>query len=198
VDALLVVDVQNDFCPGGSLAVENGDAVVAFINAQRRDFARVIFSKDWHPKNHESFASNHPGKKPYEQITLHGVQQTLWPDHCVQNTFGAQFHPGLIVKPDEPIFLKGTHQEIDSLSAFYDNLHQRSTGLTNYLKREGITKITCGGLALDYCVKFSVLDALAEGFAVTVMTEGCRAVNLNAGDGEKALVEMRAAGAVIK
>jgi nicotinamidase/pyrazinamidase len=198
VEALIVVDVQNDFCPGGALAVKDGDRVVPFINRIRGEFPLVVFTQDWHPRNHASFASNHPGKEPYEQIDLHGQPQTLWPDHCVQETRGADFHAALERKPDDAVFRKGTLREVDSYSGFLDNDRRHETGLREFLKRQGVERVTVVGLATDYCVKFTVKDARAFGFDVTVLREGCRAVNLDPKDEERAYSEMAAAGAHVR
>jgi nicotinamidase/pyrazinamidase len=197
VKTLLVIDVQNDFCPGGSLAVKDGDKVVPVINRARERFDQVIFTQDWHPKTHKSFAVNHPGKKPYDQITLGGMPQTLWPVHCVQGTRGAELRADLLVRPGERIFQKGTDPEIDSYSAFYDNAHRKSTGLSQYLRAQRVTELTLCGLATDYCVNFSALDALGEGFRVAVLAPACRGVNLQPDDSEKALEALRAKGATI-
>jgi len=194
---LLVVDVQNDFCPGGSLEVKEGDRVIAVINKIRDQFDLVLFTQDWHPRNHKSFASNHPGKKPGDIVDLNGIQQILWPDHCVQDTEGADFHKDLIVRAGDPVFKKGTDPEIDSYSAFYDNRHLKSTGLAEFLKNRGITEIYICGLATDYCVKYSALDALSESFKVHVIVEACRGVDLKPGDSERALEEVRTAGVKI-
>jgi nicotinamidase/pyrazinamidase len=196
--ALIVVDVQNDFCPGGALAVSDGDEVVPFINRIRKDFPLVVFTQDWHPKDHASFASNHQGKKPYDQIELHGQPQTLWPDHCVQNSPGAEFHAELERKPEDPVFRKGTLQEVDSYSGFLDNDQKHETGLRAFLQQKGVDELTVVGLATDYCVKFTVNDACKFGFDVTVLKDGCRAVNLDAKDGERAFADMKSAGAHVR
>ena len=164
--ALIIVDVQNDFCPGGALAVGEGDQVIPIINRIHHLFDLVILTQDWHPPDHKSFASNNPGVQVGDTIDLNGIDQVMWPDHCVQGTEGANFHPDLRREESDPIFRKGTDPGIDSYSAFYDNGHLRSTGLADYLQEKGIAEIALCGLATDYCVKFSVLDALAEGFEV--------------------------------
>lgn len=195
--ALIVVDVQNDFCPGGALAVKEGDEVVPEINRWRSKFPLVVFTQDWHPKNHGSFASNHPGKKPGEFVTLGGLQQILWPDHCVQKTRGAEFHDDLQMSPSDPIFQKGTDAGIDSYSAFYDNAHRKSTGLADFLRDRKVDEVFVGGLATDYCVLFSALDAIHEGFRVSVIEAACRGVDLQPGDSAAAIQKMWQAGAKI-
>lgn len=161
---LIVIDVQNDFIPGGSLSVSDGDKIVSIINGIQDKFDLVVASQDWHPQNHISFASNHKGKKTFEEIEVFGKKQTLWPDHCVQGTVGAEFHPDLRTDSWETIFRKGTDPNIDSYSAFYDNGHLKSTGLTGYLKEKGATQLFFCGLAADICVYYSVKDAMEEGF----------------------------------
>ena len=162
---LLIIDVQNDFMPGGSLAVPDGDKIVPIINSIQHKFDLVVAAQDWHPKDHVSFASNHEGKSNFDAIELHGKPQTLWPDHCVQDTEGAKFHADLVSQKWEAIFRKGTDKEIDSYSAFYDNGHLKSTGLTGYLKDKGTSQLYLCGLAADICVYFSTYDAFKEGFA---------------------------------
>ena len=162
---LIIIDVQNDFMPGGSLAVPNGDKIVPVINRMQHKFDLVIAAQDWHPEDHVSFASNHQGKSSFDEIQIHGKQQTLWPDHCVQGTEGAKFHPDLETQKWEAIFRKGTDKEIDSYSAFYDNGHLKSTGLAGYLKEKGVSQLFLCGLAADICVYFSAYDAFKEGFA---------------------------------
>ena len=193
--ALLAVDIQNDFMPFGALPVPAGDAVVAVANDLMPRFEFVIASQDWHPADHGSFASNHPGKKPGEFIVLGGVDQILWPDHCVQNTPGASFHSGLNVACIDHVIHKGTHPEVDSYSVFFDNNHLRDTGLAAYLERHAVDELVILGLATDYCVRYSVLDAVGLGFGVTVIADGCRAVDVEPGDGWRAFEEMRGAGA---
>ena len=192
---LLLIDLQNDFMLGGALAVPGGDEVIPVVNALMPQFERVVATQDWHPTDHGSFAANHPGREVYEQIDLNGLPQTLWPVHCVQNTGGALFAPGLDTRRIERVFPKGTDRGIDSYSGFYDNGHRASTGLGAWLRERGVTALTVAGVATDYCVKFTVLDALSEGFEVELLAAGCRGVNLQAGDAEKALEEMAAAGA---
>ena len=194
---LVVVDVQIDFCPGGALAVADGHRVVPYINRIRGRYDVVVFTQDWHPPDHASFASNHRGHEIYEVIDLHGQPQTLWPDHCVQGTRGAEFHAELDIRPDDPVFRKGQLREVDSYSGFLDNDRINQTGLADYLKEQGVDGIDVVGLATDYCVKFTVLDARNLGLRVSVHRQGCRGVNINPGDGEGAFQEMAAAGAEI-
>ncbi len=196
--ALLVVDVQYDFCPGGSLAVTGGDRVLPIINGIRNDYPLVVFTQDWHPADHKSFASNNPGTKVGEFIELGGQQQIMWPDHCVQNTHGAEFHSGLDKRPEDPVVRKGELSEVDSYSGFLDNDHRNETGLRKLLEDKGVGEVDVAGLATDYCVKFTVLDALKFGLKVMVLREGCRAVNLQPGDEDKAYEEMAAAGATVR
>lgn len=172
--ALLIIDVQNDFLPGGSLAVAGGDAILPVINRISDRFDLVVASQDWHPPGHKSFASNHAGRQVFEEIDLHGLAQTLWPDHCVQASQGAEFSPQLDMCPVEAIFRKGTDREIDSYSAFHDNGHRKSTGLADYLRGKDIDSVYLTGLAGDICVYFTALDALAEGFSTTIITDGCK------------------------
>jgi nicotinamidase/pyrazinamidase len=196
--ALVLVDLQNDFIPGGSLAVREGDAVIPVANRVQKKFDGLILAtQDWHPKSHGSFASNHPGKHPGDMIELGGLPQVLWPDHCVQGSRGAQFHPVLDRSRVAKVFRKGTDPEIDSYSTFFDNAHRKSTGLGDYLKSEEITDVYLLGLATDYCVKYSALDAAHLGFKTHVVIDGCRGVELSAGDTQKAIDEMRKAGVEI-
>ncbi|MEM1414818.1 MAG: bifunctional nicotinamidase/pyrazinamidase [Myxococcota bacterium] len=192
--ALLVIDVQNDFLPGGALAVPEGDAVVPVANALMPRFELVVATQDFHPPGHESFASQHAGKSPGEVVELHGLPQVLWPDHCVQGTEGAAFAPGLALE-GAPVFPKGTDRAIDSYSGFFDNGHRKDTGLAGFLRERGVEEVVCLGLATDYCVKATALDAIREGFRVCVVVDGVRAVDLAPGDGDRALEELRAAGA---
>lgn len=196
MDALLLVDIQNDFLPGGALAVPEGDAVIPVIHTLYPFFSQIIASKDWHPKEHKSFASVH-GKNVGEVIDLNGIPQILWPDHCIQETFGSQFSAALDTQPIKKIFFKGVDCEIDSYSAFFDNGKQHDTGLFAYLTKLGVKTLYIAGLATDYCVKYSVLDAVSLGFKTYVIKDGCRAVNLNPEDESKALDEMKQAGAEI-
>lgn len=195
-NALILVDIQKDFCQGGALAVPEGDAVVGVANRLMHrgtvdgTFDLIVASQDWHPIHHESFASMHEGKKPYDVINLHGLQQVLWPDHCVQGSAGARFHPGLEVERITRVFRKGTDPQVDSYSAFFDNGKRRSTGLSLYLKDEGITDVYIMGLATDYCVQATALDARSLGFETFLITNGCRAVNVKPDDGTNALNKM--------
>jgi nicotinamidase/pyrazinamidase len=195
--ALILVDLQNDFLPGGALSVPEGDHVIPVANRLQPLFDHVIASQDWHPPDHGSFAALYPGKQPGEQIELAGLSQILWPVHCVQDSAGARLAPALDTTRIERFFHKGTDREIDSYSCFYDNGHRRSTGLADYLRELAVEQIYLLGLATDYCVKFSALDAVAEGFAVYVVLDGCRGIDLEPGDVERALEELRAAGVII-
>lgn len=195
--ALIVVDVQNDFIPGGALAVAEGDQVVPLINSIQEKFDHIIATQDFHPVDHGSFAANHPGKKPYDQIDLFGLTQTLWPVHCVQGTEGSAFHAGLEQKRWEAVFQKGKNPEVDSYSGFFDNARRGATGLGDYLMDKGIQKVFVCGLALDYCVKFTAMDALSLGFETYLISDATRAVNIHPKDGEKAIQEMAESGVVI-
>lgn len=175
--ALVIIDVQNDFIPGGALAVPKGDEIVSLINKLQPKFDLVIATQDWHPKNHASFAISHPGKSEFEEIYLNGIPQILWPVHCVHNTRGADFHANLETANIEAIFRKGTNSEIDSYSGFYDNEHLKSTGLSGYLQEKGITELYFCGLAAEYCVYFSVKDALNEGFKTFLIEDATRALD---------------------
>jgi nicotinamidase/pyrazinamidase len=192
--ALLLVDLQNDFCQGGKLAVPDGDAVIALANKLQSHFDLVIATKDWHPANHTSFASNHPGKKIGDVVMTNGIEQILWPDHCVQNTKGSELHPELDTAKIKHIFHKGTDPLIDSYSTFFDNKHLRATGLSDYLNREGVTDLYIMGLATDYCVKYSCLDAVQFNFTVHLIENGCRGVELKPGDVASAMQEILDAG----
>lgn len=172
---LIIVDAQNDFMPGGSLAVPDGDKIVPVINSIQNKFDLVVATQDWHPQNHVSFASNHHGKSNYEEIQVEGESQTLWPDHCVQNTDGALFHPNLQSERWEAIFRKGTDPKMDSYSAFYDNGHLKSTGLAGYLKEKGASQLFFCGLAADICVYYSIMDAFNEGFACFFIEDASKA-----------------------
>ncbi|MGH6858860.1 MAG: bifunctional nicotinamidase/pyrazinamidase [Phyllobacterium sp.] len=177
-DALIVVDVQNDFCPGGALAVDDGDAIVPIINKLILRFDRVVLTQDWHTVAHSSFASSHRGKAPFETIPMPYGQQTLWPDHCIQGTLGAEFHPELEWTKAEMIIRKGFHPHIDSYSAFFENDRTTPTGLAGYLRERGITHVTFAGLATDFCVAYSALDAVSQGFAAEVLLDACRGIDL--------------------
>ncbi len=191
--ALIVIDVQNDFCPGGALAVADGDAVVPLVNAMMDDFATVVLTQDWHPANHNSFAANHAGAQPFSMITMPYGPQVLWPVHCVQGTGGAAFHPQLRTDPAQIVIRKGFRAPIDSYSAFFENDRKTPTGLEGYLRSRGITAVTLAGLATDFCVAYSALDAARLGFGVTVTMAACRAIDLNGSLGS-AGVQMAEAG----
>lgn len=193
--ALLVVDVQNDFCPGGALAVKDGDTIVEGINRVAQKFDIVVTTQDWHPQNHGSFASNHSGAKPFDLGTLSGRDQVLWPDHCVQNNHGAEFHPELQVSGRN--FVKGTNPEADSYSGFFDD-DGASTGLDEYLKSKNVTEVYICGLATDFCVKFTGLDALKQGYETVVLEDLCKGVNMDPADSDKALNELHNAGGAIE
>lgn len=195
--ALIIVDVQNDFIPGGALAVPEGDKVVPIINRLQPNFDLVVATQDFHPAGHGSFASSHAGKKPGDITRLAGLPQILWPDHCVQGTPGVEFVNELETARVARIFQKGTDPGIDSYSGMYDNGHQKSTGLAEYLKEQGITDLYLVGLATDYCVKFTALDAVKEGFKVHVIREACRGVNLLPRDVDRSVDQMRKAGVEI-
>jgi nicotinamidase/pyrazinamidase len=194
MQALLVVDVQNDFCPGGALAVPGGDEVVPVANRLMARLPLVVATQDWHPTEHGSFAVNHPGTKPYDMGELAGLPQVLWPAHCVQGTPGAAFHPALDQSRFAAVFPKGTDPTIDSYSGFYDNGKRKDTGLHVWLRERGAADLVLLGLATDYCVRATALDALALGFAVTLVEDGCRGVELAPGDSARAIEEMRQAG----
>jgi nicotinamidase-related amidase/8-oxo-dGTP pyrophosphatase MutT (NUDIX family) len=192
--ALVLVDLQNDFVPGGALPVPEGDAIVPLINQLQKQFELVVATQDWHPSNHGSFAANHPGKKPGETIQLNGLPQILWPVHCVQNTLGAEFLPALDTGRIDMVFKKGTDSGVDSYSGFFDNGHRKSTGLGDYLKSKNVEELYVVGLATDYCVKFTALDAVQLGFKTFLIQDACRGVNLKPGDTNTAIEEMRRAG----
>lgn len=192
--ALIVVDLQNDFLPGGALAVSRGDEVVAPINALMPAFDLVFATQDWHPASHGSFAANHVGRSPGEVIDLNGLPQILWPVHCVQNTPGASFASGLDVQHFDDVFRKGADPAVDSYSGLFDNGRRHSTGLADALRARGVREMHVCGLATDYCVKFTALDALREGFAVTLIVAASRGVNLQPGDVDAAIEQMRSAG----
>ena len=192
--ALILVDVQNDFIPGGALEVREGDQIVPLINSFQSKFDHVIATQDFHPADHGSFATQHPGKNPNDQIDLFGLTQILWPVHCVQGTKGADFHSELDQSHWEAVFQKGKNPQVDSYSGFFDNARRGDTGLGDYLKEREIRKVFVCGLALDYCVKFTALDAQSLGFETFLITDATRAVNINPEDGAKAIEEMAAAG----
>lgn len=198
--ALLLVDLQNDFCAGGALAVAEGDSTVDVANTlidwcQARG-EPVLATQDWHPANHGSFASQHQ-VAPFSQGVLDGLAQTFWPDHCVQHSEGAALHPLLKASAMDAVFHKGQNPSIDSYSAFFDNGHRQKTGLDDWLREHGIAELTIMGLATDYCVKFTVLDALKLGYRVNVITDGCRGVNIIPQDSAHAFIEMSAEGATL-
>jgi nicotinamidase/pyrazinamidase len=178
-DVLLVIDVQNDFCPGGALAVPGGDAVIAPIHRSAARFEHIVLTQDWHPAGHSSFASAHPGKVPYDQIDLSYGTQTLWPEHCVQGSKGAEFHRDLHLPRAELILRKGFRREIDSYSAFFENDRTTATGLAGYLRERNLTRVFLAGLAYDFCVGYSALDARRLGFEAIVLRDACRAIDLN-------------------
>jgi len=192
-DLLLIIDVQNDFCPGGALAVADGDAVVPIINRLAERFDHVVLTQDWHPSRHSSFATAHPGFAPFETITMPYGQQTLWPDHCVQGTPGAAFHPQLATERAELVIRKGFRPDIDSYSAFYENDRHTPTGLAGYLRERGLRRVFLAGLATDFCVHYSAVDARRLGFDTVVIEAGCRAIDL-AGSLDAARAAMAEAG----
>ena len=191
--ALVVVDVQNDFCPGGALAVPDGDAVVAAINRIAPRFSARVLTQDWHPPGHRSFASSHPGLAPFETTELSYGEQVLWPDHCVQGTEGAAFHPGLVTDGADLVLRKGFRREIDSYSAFYENDRRTPTGLAGYLRTRGVSRLFFAGLATDFCVAYSAIDGVREGFESAVVEDGCRGIDLD-GSLAAAWERMTAAG----
>ena len=194
-DVLLLIDLQNDFCPGGALAVPDGDAVIPVIHQIAPSFQHITLTQDWHTADHFSFASTHPGKRPFEQVETSYGPQTLWPDHCVQGTRGAEFHPDLQLTRAELILRKGFHRDIDSYSAFFENDRTTSTGLAGYLRERGLTRIFLAGLAYDYCVGYSALDARGLGFEAVILHDACRAIDLN---GSVAIIEAEFARAGVQ
>jgi nicotinamidase/pyrazinamidase len=195
-DALVVIDVQKDFCPGGALAVPDGAAVVPVANRLMRAFEHVVLTQDWHTPGHRSFATAHDGREPFSSVTLHYGEQTLWPDHCVAGTTGAEFHDDLDVDRAQLVLRKGFRPHIDSYSAFFENDRTTPTGLAGYLRERGLTRIVCVGLATDFCVRFSAEDARRLGFEAVLVAEGCRAIDL-AGSLSAGLAALRDAGVVI-
>jgi nicotinamidase/pyrazinamidase len=195
--ALIIVDVQNDFIPGGALAVHDGDKIVPIINDLQSKFDFIVATQDWHPEDHGSFAANHQGKRVGEFIDLNGVNQILWPVHCVQGTFGAEFHKDLKKDKWKAVFQKGTNPLVDSYSGFFDNNRQGDTGLSSYLKENGVDEVYVCGLATDYCVKFTVLDGISEGFKTYLFSDATKAVNIHPNDYELAIKEMKKAGVSI-
>lgn len=196
MEALLIIDIQNDFCPGGALAVPGGNEVIPVINSLSEQFDVVIQTQDWHPRGHYSFASSRKGKTPFETVEMPYGEQVLWPDHCVQGTAGADFHPDLITIHSQLIIRKGFRREIDSYSAFFENDNKTTTGLSGYLRERGVTKLYMTGLATDFCVKWSALDGISEGFEVFVIEDAVRGIDLE-GSVEQAWREMENAGAKI-
>jgi len=196
-EVLIVTDPQRDFCPGGALAVPQGDAVIPAINRLARQFAHVIVTQDWHPPGHASFASSHPGKRPFDTVELDYGPQTLWPDHCVQGTDGAAFHPGLDIPHVELLVRKGYHKAIDSYSAFRENDRTTPTGLAGYLRERGFERVTVCGLATDFCVFFSAIDAREAGFDTAVVIEASGGIDLD-GSLARALAAMRDAGIALR
>lgn len=192
--ALIIVDVQNDFLPGGALEVSDGDAILPLVNEIQKEFDLIVATQDYHPPNHASFASNHPGKKPGDIIDLQGIDQVLWPVHCVQGSYGAEFSSVLKTSDITRVFRKGTDPNLDSYSGFFDNGHRKETGLEGYLKEQDVTDVYICGLAADYCVKFTALDAVKCGFNTWLYRGATRAVNLNPGDFDKSIHEMASAG----
>ena len=196
-DALIVIDVQNDFCPGGALAVAGGAEIISRINGLMGEFQTVVLTQDWHPANHASFAANHPGAAPFSMTQMPYGPQVLWPTHCVQGTKGAEFHKDLRTDPAQLVVRKGFRPQIDSYSAFFENDRTTATGLEGYLRNRGVTAVTLVGLATDYCVAYSALDAARLGFKATVLEGACRAIDLN-GSLADAQAQMRAAGVALE
>jgi len=194
--ALIVIDVQNDFCPGGKLAVAEGDAILPAVNRLIDEFDHVVLTQDWHPAGHLSFASSHPGREAFQDIDMPYGRQTLWPDHCIQGTDGAAFHPALAWTKAELVIRKGFRMAIDSYSAFFENDHKTPTGLGGYLKERGICRVTLCGLATDYCVAYSALDAVSLGLTVDVRLEACRGIDIG-GSVATMIGRMREAGVTI-
>lgn len=192
--ALLLVDVQHDFLPGGALAVPQGDEILPILASLQAQFDSIVATQDWHPADHGSFAANHPGTQPGQQIVLEGLSQILWPIHCVQSSPGADFPTTLDRSRWNAIFQKGKNPKVDSYSGFFDNARRGDTGLGDYLKQQGIRRVFVAGLALDYCVKFTAMDAKSLGFETFLLSDATRAVNLQPEDGQRALEEMKAAG----
>lgn len=195
-EALIVIDLQNDFCPGGALAVAGGDEIVPLVNEMIARFEHVVLTQDWHPQGHSSFASQHSGKNPFETVTMPYGEQTLWPDHCVQGSAGAAFRPGLEWTKAELVIRKGFRKGIDSYSAFFENDHKTPTGLGGYLRERGIDDVTFTGLATDFCVAYSALDAARCGFKATVAMDACRAIDLG-GSLAAMTAKMREAGVIL-
>lgn len=194
---LLLIDIQNDFVPGGALAVADGDKIIPIVNALQTHFTHIVATQDWHPRAHKSFAANHTGEDIGNVIELNGLIQILWPIHCVQNAQGAAFVANLDMSKVAKIFTKGTDIEIDSYSGFFDNGRRKATGLGDYLKEVGTTEVYIAGLATDYCVKYSALDAISLGFKTYLIEDACRGVNLQIHDVEQAITQMRDAGVIV-
>lgn len=195
---LLLIDIQNDFLPGGALPVKEGEAILPIVNEIiHYPFDLIVATKDWHPTEHASFANNHEGKKPGDHINLGGIDQTLWPLHCVQGSWGSEFASGWDTTLVDKVVYKGTDPLIDSYSTFYDNGHRKSTGLENYLREKGVKEIFIAGLATDYCVKYSALDAIGLGFLPYIIVDACRGVDLNPNDSKKALTTLSEKGAML-
>jgi nicotinamidase-related amidase len=192
-DVLAVVDLQNDFCPGGALAVPGGDEIIALVNRIATRFPHVLLTQDWHPPGHLSFASSHPGRTPYETIGVPYGAQTLWPDHCIQETFGAELHPGLRIPHVELVLRKGFRREIDSYSIFFENDRKTPTGLAGYLRERSLGRVYLAGLAFDFCVLWSAQDARRLGFEAVVVRDACRSVDLD-GSEQDALGRLQTAG----
>jgi nicotinamidase/pyrazinamidase len=183
--ALILVDVQNDFVPGGALAVPGGDEILPVVNRLQDSFGLIVATQDWHPANHKSFASNHAGKKAFDKVIMHGMDQVLWPDHCIQGSHGAELHSNLNLNQVEAIFRKGMDADIDSYSGFYDNGYKKSTGLAGYLRERKVKKVYVCGLAADYCVFYTVKDALKENFETYIIEDATRAIDANGFDKAK-------------
>ena len=196
-EVLLVIDVQNDFCPGGALAVPQGDQIIPAVNRLAASCAHIILTQDWHPRGHASFASSHPGKAPFETIEVSYGAQVLWPDHCVQGTPGAAFHPGLDIPHAELVLRKGFRSTIDSYSAFRENDRRTATGLAGYLRERGFERVTLCGLATDFCVGFSAIDGRQAGFEVSLVTSACRGIDID-GSLARAMRSMREAGVTVR
>jgi len=195
--ALLLVDLQNDFLPGGTIPVPQGDAVLPLVNQLQGSFKLVVATQDWHPPNHKSFAANHPGRQPGEVVTLKKVPHILWPVHCVQTTRGSELAPGLMLNRVNRVFRRGTDPEVDGYSGFFDNGHLWATGLSDYLRDKRVTEVYVTGLGTEFCVKATVLDAISLGLKTFVIEDACRGLNLNPDDGKNALEDMKLAGAFV-
>ena len=195
--ALILVDIQNDFLPDGALAVRHGDEIIPIVNKLQPKFELVVMTQDYHPANHGSFAENHPGLRPYDVVNLNGLQQVLWPAHCVQGSPGAEFSRALDIRNVDRIFQKGTDPGVDSYSGFFDNGRKKATGLGDYLSEKGVTEVYVCGLATDFCVKYTALDALSLGFKTFLIEDASRGVEINEGDVKKAVAELQAAGVAI-